>query len=98
MGDLATKLAEIEETNKEIPELIRIISSDPKPFLSKLIEQASAEEVKTLMRTMLKIDELSPRLSDLFAMSPEEKKEIGEELIRLSGEMKEAYKKAREKS
>jgi len=97
LGDIAVKLGEIEEENKEIPEIIRIIGTNPKLFLSKLVEQASAEEVKALVYAMLKLDELAPKMSKLFVMNPEEKKEIGRQLINLSGEIKEAYEKAKEK-
>jgi len=97
LGDIAVKLGEIEEENKEIPEIFRVLSANPKPFLSKLVEQASAEEVKALVYAMLKLDELAPKLSRLFVMSSEEKREIGLQLINLSGEIKEAYEKAKEK-
>ena len=97
LGDLSVKLAQIEEEHEEVPEFLKIVSSNPKLFLSKIIEKASAEEVKTLMRAMLRIDELSPKLSNLFLLKPEEKKRVGEELIKLSKEIDEAYKKAREK-
>lgn len=97
IGDLSVKLGKIEEEHKDVPEFMKVISSNPKLFLSKIIEKASAEEVKTLMRAMLRIDELSPKLSNLFLLKSEEKKKVGEELIKLSKEIDEAYKKAREK-
>ena len=97
LGELSVKLAEIEKEHKDIPEFMKIISANPKLFLGMIIEKASAEEVKTLMRALLRIDELSPKLSNLFNLKSEEKKKIGEELIKLSKEIGEAYKKAREK-
>lgn len=97
LGDLSVKLGHIEEENKEVPQFLKLISLNPKLFLSKMIEKASAEEVKTLVRAMLRVDELSPKLSNLFLLTPSEKKKIGNELINLSKEIDEAYKKAREK-
>jgi len=97
LGEVAVKLADIEEENKEIPEIIKVISANPRLFLTRILEKASGEEVKTLITAMLKMDELSPKLSNLFLLKPEEKRKIGEELIALSKEIDEAYKKAREK-
>lgn len=97
-GEIAVKFAEIEEVNKDMPDLIRLISTNPKPFLSQILERASGDEVKTLMVALIRLDELGPKLSNLFTLKAEEKKQIGEELITLSKEIEEAYKKAREKA
>jgi hypothetical protein len=97
LGEIAVKFAEIEEENKEVPELIKIISTNPRPLLNQILEKASGDEVKTLMLAMIRLDELGPKLSNLFALKAEEKKQIGEELINLSKEIEQAYKKAREK-
>lgn len=97
LGDIAVKLAEIEEENKEIPELIKAISANPKLFLNQIIEKASGEEVKTLITAILKLDELSPKLTNLFILKAEEKKQIGEELINISKEIEKGYMKTREK-
>jgi hypothetical protein len=97
LGEVAVKLADIEEENKEIPEIIKVISANPRLFLTRILEKASGEEVKTLITAMLKMDELSTKLSNLFLLKPEEKRKIGEELITLSKEIDEGYKKAREK-
>jgi hypothetical protein len=96
LGDTAVKLGEIEEKNSEVPEIIKVISTNPKIFLTKILEKASGEDVKTLMQALLKLDELSPKLSNLFTLKAEEKKQIGGELISLSKDIEEAYKKTRE--
>ncbi len=96
-GELSVKLGQIEEENKDVTQLLKMINSNPKLFLSKMIEKATAEEVKTLMQAMLRFDELSPKLADLVNLTITEKKNIGNELISLSKVIDEAYKKTRKK-
>lgn len=98
LGEVAVKLGTMEEENQEVPELLKIMASNPKLFLNKILEKASGDEVKTLIITMLKLDELTPKLSNLFMLKPEDKKKIGIELISVSKEIEEVYKTAKQKS
>jgi len=93
-GNLSISLGKLEKESKETFELIRVVSSDPKSFLSKLLEKGSAEEIKTLMEALLELDSLGPKFSRLLELAPEEKISIGNKLINISNKVREAFEKS----
>jgi archaellum component FlaC len=91
LGDLSVKIGELEEKNRDVPEVLKLITNDPKTFLNMLLEKSTGDEVRTLILALLKLDELSPKLANLFSLPPEEKIKIGKELQNISSEIEKAY-------
>ena len=95
LGELSVKIGELEEKNSELPEIIKIISNNPKAFLNMLLVKSTGDEVRTLILALLKLDELSPKLANLFSLSADEKIRMGKELQSISNEIETSYKQSK---
>jgi hypothetical protein len=97
LGDMSSKLGELEKENSEVPTIIKFINENPRLFLNKLLEKASGDEIKALIMAMLRLDELTPKIANLFTLSAEEKISVGKEMESISQEIEVSYKKTKEK-
>lgn len=97
LGEMASKIGELEKENSEVPAIIKLINDNPRLFLNRILERASGNEVKALIMAMLRLDELTPKIANLFVLTADEKIAVGKELESISKEIEASYKLSKEK-
>ena len=82
-GKLLLSIGELEKSSgKSMTELQRdLLRPD---ILAEVVKRAPPEVSSTMFYVLLKLAALIPRFKDLSKMSPDEKVEVGKELIELS--------------
>ena len=85
-ADSINQLGEIQEDFKDEYEKVREFYYDSKA-IDELIEKLSPEEQGILLKILLKAGNVGKKISNLFEMTPKEKRTFSEELKKFSKEL-----------
>jgi len=85
-GQFAQTIGTLQRDQKDSFEALQHLGEMAPEFLEKMVDKAPPEVIGVFMKLFLRITSLSTKLNKLMDLSPEEKIEVGESLLKFADE------------